>query len=781
MKKLRFGFFCSAIFILIGFPFAAGSQAGAPQGAAAPAGPGFSVKHYDLTAEITPTAKSLSATALVTLQVDSKELRTVRLFLHNDFAVRRVTEGGRPLRFERPTDSKDQPMYSPSASPLDIDLGRGIAAPATVRVEIAYDGPIRDVVNGVNMISENLVEIGGYCAWFPMEKENGDFTYSLSLTLPAGSICVTDGKQVEEKTRGGKAVRVFRRDRTGFDIPVIAGPRLKILERGEAGVTARAVYQDMADGAAAASLDGAVRCAAGLVRILGEPPSASEVTVVYSPRSGWGYSRSPLIVVPESILIERLASEAGRRENFHGLAHETAHFWWNLSPTTTSDDWINESLSEYFALRAVEDAFGGAAAAEYWRDALWAIQGLPGDKAILTVLRNDPAAYQLFYQKGSILFRMVESTLGKGELDRILRKIYQEHKGRPDLTTGVFRALFDGETGSRFRGFFDRYLLKGGLPSLRLEWRAEGRSAAGRIGADDAALAGFPLTLSIRGERPSDRETRTLRLAEGANPWRFDLPFEPRRISIGPDACLLISEPDGVYSGRLTSLVHGPGMDFNPDTIPAANIEKAEAVLSEWKPLADGSPVFEFETGWLMFLKKDAPGATEAFSAVLAEREELPNKTFYVANAYRNTGLCYDLLRERESAVRFYRDGIAAAESLGLEKMRQAFLFQNYLRVPYPEGKSLHIAARAGNLNQVIALAGADPGPAVNAKDDFLGLPPILWAVQSAVRSQVVEWLVEHGAEVNVRDGSGQNLLGIVKAKGESELAKYLIAHGAKE
>jgi hypothetical protein len=124
-------------------------------------------------------------------------------------------------------------MFSPTSSPLDIDLGRTLADSESLSVKIVYAGPIREVINNVNLISESLTELACYCGWFPLEKENGEFTYALRLTLPAGYVAVTDGRLIKENTENGKTVRMYERDAVGYDIPVIAGRRLKIRERKE--------------------------------------------------------------------------------------------------------------------------------------------------------------------------------------------------------------------------------------------------------------------------------------------------------------------------------------------------------------------------------------------------------------------------------------------------------------------------------------------------------------------------------------------------------------------
>jgi len=755
-------------------------QAATNQTPAPAATPAFAVAHYDISASVTPSTSSLEATATLSVKPRTAGSRSVRLYLHKEFSVRRVTERGRPVNFVRPAEADDPPMYSPTGAPLDIDLGRGIRANEDVTIEVAYGGPISGVVNGVNLISPSLTELAGYAAWFPIEKENGSFRYLLRLTLPTDHVAVTDGRLVETARAGSKTTHTFRRDAPGFDIPVVAGPDLNVRERREGSITARAVFRGVDDAAALASLDGVVRCAAGMTRLYGAPGAAGAITVVFSPRSGWGYSRVPLIVVPEAAASARLASPAGRLSNFLGLAHETAHFWWNLASTTTSDDWINEALAEYAAMRIAEEALGERPITEVWRDHHWRAAGVAAHKTIIGTLREDGDAYALYYQKGSAIFRSLETTLGRPALDTFLVRFYQEHQGRRDATTDGLLAAVRRDAGSRFDPFFDRYVRRGGLPALRFDWHRASRVASGTVVLDDAALVGFPLTIVFRGDDETALARRTLRLTPGTTTWRFELPFNPRVAVVDPDVHLLRANPDAAFSRQLVSLVHGPGMDFYPETISTANIGKASTILADWKAKASGGPVYHFELGWLALLEGRAQVAIEELSAALASQDELPTKTFYVTAGYCSLGMAHDLAGDRARAVRAYRDGIRAANAIGVERATQAATFQNYLNVPYPRGKSIHVAAGAGNLERVIALAG-DDATLVNTKDDFLGLTPILWAVRTTVRRPIVEWLAGHGADLNVKDGAGRSVLDIVIAKEATDLAAWLRAKGVQK
>ena len=78
---------------------------------------------------------------------------------------------------------------------------------------------------------------------------------------------------------------------------------------------------------------------------------------VNSPRSGRGYSRTPLFVVSEEYAVGLLGQEFGQARDFHGSVHELSHFWWHIADAATADDWMNEGPAEYSAFRLSEEFF----------------------------------------------------------------------------------------------------------------------------------------------------------------------------------------------------------------------------------------------------------------------------------------------------------------------------------------------------------------------------------------------------------------------------------------
>ncbi len=136
----------------------------------------------------------------------------------------------------------------------------------------------------------------------------------------------------------------------------------------------------------------------------------------------------------------------------------------------------------------------------------------------------------------------------------------------------------------------------------------------------------------------------------------------------------------------LTPFVHGPNMDFKPETISQTNIDAAKIILDEWQKKQPESILLEFELGWYYFLVSDYDKALRCFEHVLPAMDEIDSefyRNFTKESIYRNMGFCYDLLGEREKAVESYIAGEHMLEKLGKpEKYRKA-LYNDYKHKPF--------------------------------------------------------------------------------------------------
>ena len=90
----------------------------------------------------------------------------------------------------------------------------------------------------------------------------------------------------------------------------------------------------------------------------------------------------------------------------------------------------------------------------------------------------------------------------------------------------------------------------------------------------------------------------------------------------------------------------------------------------------------------------------------------------------------------------------------------------------------LHMAAQSGILVEVkqLVIGGHD----VNQRDERYGFTPLHHAVFFGHRD-VVEFLIGHGADVNVKNNAGSTPLYLATGKWHKEIAALLTQHGATE
>jgi hypothetical protein len=431
------------------------------------------VTHYDLEVDVVPATKQLRVDATLTVVAPDHEIPSLRLFLHKELVVTHATVNGRPVAFSSILGrTSDAPGFSPTAVAVDLSLRPPLAARASVRVGLRYAGPISTTINGVNLISEPLTELALYSAWYPLLPGTGPFTYELAVTSPANGaagaegqpVCLSDGELVEHRAQGKTLLCRFRRERRASDVPLILSPRLKSCRVEARGFRAEVFHARVADAAAEDLARSAVDGYDHLVARLGAPAVPGRLQIVVSPRDGWGYSRVPLSVIPETYALKALSQPDGRFQLLHGNLHEVGHFWWQLADSETSDDWINESLAEFSALHACERLFGAGPVAGVLQAYEQDVRGITSPTAILATRRTDPNGYVLFYEKGALLWDRLRRKLGDDVLFDVLRHLHAAHRGTRSLTTAVLVETFAKETAGGTDAFFAEWLRGTTLP-----------------------------------------------------------------------------------------------------------------------------------------------------------------------------------------------------------------------------------------------------------------------------------------------------------------------------
>lgn len=139
---------------------------------------------------------------------------------------------------------------------------------------------------------------------------------------------------------------------------------------------------------------------------------------------------------------------------------------------------------------------------------------------------------------------------------------------------------------------------------------------------------------------------------------------------------------DNLYGVTLIPVMHGPGMDQNPSTIPADNFVNAKKLIEMWSADNPDSVWLQFEQGWIAFGEGRYDKALQLLEGIADHVDEIPIANLHILY-YRNLGWCYDVAGERERAITTYRAGEDFARNMGATEEWIDGLFLDYEEEPY--------------------------------------------------------------------------------------------------
>lgn len=268
--------------------------------------------HYYLKTKISPAEKRLEA------EVWIEHPPALRFYLHPEMVIRRVEANGKSVPFHPAED----------APPLDYSVGKAmdVVAENIQRLHIQYAGTIGGVVNGVNLISADLVELAWYSAWYPAFQGMHNCAFDMEVSLPSGFPIVSNGLLKNRVEKNGYSLTQWRSHQPGFDMVLLASPKLHQIKARVDGLLVEMCYGDLPAKQINVNIDGLAGGIQSLARYYGRPRVKGVLRFAYSPRDGWGYSRLPLFVVSEKYARQRLQQENGEARVFQDNCHEMAHF-----------------------------------------------------------------------------------------------------------------------------------------------------------------------------------------------------------------------------------------------------------------------------------------------------------------------------------------------------------------------------------------------------------------------------------------------------------------------
>lgn len=409
------------------------------------------VPHLHLDVRLDPAVRRLQVRAQVTGE------RAPGLDLHQTLAVSRVTIDG------------------VAVAPAQLRGFRG--RPGAHRFVIEYAGTL-PALPAPDQRSPNPDSLyaspeGSYLApeaqWYP--DPGRPFTYTVTVSLPAGQKGLVPGRQLRESAGGDRWSAEYAYEHPAEGIWLMAGPYRVATERAALAdgstVTVRTWFHPEIAELAPGYLQDSVRYLQRYSRSIGPYPFG-DFSVVSSPLSH-GLGMPSLTYIGRDVL--RLPFIRAT-----SLGHEVLHNWWGngVVPDWNSGNW-SEGLTTFGADYAYREDQGADAARamrlEWLRDLL-AIA--PADETAVAgfTSRHHGISSVIGYSKPAMLFFMLRDEIGPAAFEQGLRAFWQRQRFGVASWQDLERC-FDEASGRDLSVFFRQWTQRPGSPALSLV-RAEG-------------------------------------------------------------------------------------------------------------------------------------------------------------------------------------------------------------------------------------------------------------------------------------------------------------------
>jgi aminopeptidase N len=455
--------------------------------------------------------------------------------------VSAVTIGGRPQPFTHTADRLRIPLPSKARS------GEEVQAVVTY-AGIPADGlRLIDNIHGDRtMFSENWPNRARQ--WLPMidhpyDKATGEFV----VTAPAHYQVVANGVLVEERDLGGQ----LRRTHWKQSVPIASW--LYAL-----GVARFAVHHyDVVRGIPMQvwAFPQDRETAYSLFELTGRkafeyfsesigPYSYEKLAHVQAAGIGGGTEHASAIFYGEK-------GVAGGRAP---VVHEVAHQWFGNAVTERDwdDVWLSEGFATYFTHLYTEqfegrDAFVRGLRADI--KTILAAQNAAPEQAVIHRNLSDMSRVlnRFVYQKGGWVLHMLRGTIGTERFWAGIRDYYRRYRDQ-NASTDDFRQVMEQASGTSLAWFFDQWLKRPGMPSLRGEWSYDAAAKQLQIELAQVQVGpAFRLPLEI-GLVDATGRTSIERLELNERTGRFTIAAgaEPATVTVDPNTWTLLQSVEFV-------------------------------------------------------------------------------------------------------------------------------------------------------------------------------------------------------------------------------------------
>jgi hypothetical protein len=531
-----------------------------PQGRPQAGAAAFEPRLYELDTALVDHDLRLTGKARIELVPILKGARTVKLRLQRDLAVSRVS-------LDPPAAASPSLVFHRDGSNLTVVLPRAFGEGEVLGLTVEYAGSVIEKVEGTG-----TYQLLDTVDWYPHAGEIDRARYSATFHWPRNLTLLASGHHVA----GGDSPDGGHWEKRALDQPSLAFSfeigkfRLQTAQAGHVRITIGF------DAALSAHLASDIRDQ--MLKTVGDaltyyegvfgPYPLDEMAVATAPRA-FSQGTQGLVTLSDLAILdlreyglEFFAAVYGMPDRRAVIAHEVAHQWWGDSVGWASyrDQWISEALASYcaslFTAKAgLDHQIVGMTAR--WQQSLTetTADGRDVESIGPVVLGSRLAsslssnAYQaIVYDKGAVVLKTLEATLGAGEFLRALAQVYKQNVNQTLSTQDLVNQL-GVLTSTDLSAFADQFIYGTGLRTIFYSYHFQPQAGGA-----------FQVAGTTREETPRHYRYRVVRTAGGA--------FDVQREAIAEQSAAAVRlavpvEIDFVDPGRPPAKKGAPNATMN--------------------------------------------------------------------------------------------------------------------------------------------------------------------------------------------------------------------------
>ncbi|MFQ5442805.1 MAG: M1 family metallopeptidase [Thermodesulfobacteriota bacterium] len=425
--------------------------------------PSYKISSHHLTVTVSLSNRSIRAVDRITLN----EGGTLRLLVRKGAVITRLRYGGKrvPISIKKLEDRPlkeilvtlpERPSKAKSMKTLSISFHEKFPSVYQARKEIKRG--IAYMKDGAMGREGMILPSNSY--WYPQE-EDGLSQYSLLVNMPRGYITVSEGDWKLHKHSSDRGFDTWRTSKPVDGINLVSA-RFKVKKEFYNGIKIYTFFLKHDTKLSRLYLDKTKEYLKLYSELFGPYPFKKFAVVESFLPTGYGMPSFTLL--GSKVLRLPFIPDTS-------LGHEIAHSWWGNSVyiDLSFGNWA-EALTTYTADYLFERKKGAQEAARFRFEKIKGYKNFAGSEAVSLKDFSDStemASRAVGYDKGMMVFSMLEDKIGKEAFDAGLKEFYAENA----FTFATWKEIgkaFEKASKKNLKPFFNQWVFRAGAPSLSL-------------------------------------------------------------------------------------------------------------------------------------------------------------------------------------------------------------------------------------------------------------------------------------------------------------------------